>query len=65
MTLMTLKLHVTIREGEPQHTRRRIKYLPSPVKINAEMLDNRYTDVVSLQCKVHESQTPKLLIFNF
>ena len=29
------------------------------------MLDNRYTDVVSLQCKVHESQTPKLLIFNF
>ena len=27
-------------------------------------LDNRYTDVVSLQCKVHESQTI-ILIINF
>ena len=34
------------------------------LKIIAQILDNRYTDVVSLQCKVHESQTPKLLIFN-
>ncbi|MBQ3190059.1 MAG: hypothetical protein IJB61_02275 [Bacteroides sp] len=28
---------------------------------SAEKLDNRYTDVVSLQCKVHESQTLKYL----
>ena len=27
------------------------------MKKSAEKLDNRYTDVVSLQCKVHESQT--------
>ncbi|MBQ3609095.1 MAG: hypothetical protein IJA03_03530, partial [Bacteroidaceae bacterium] len=40
---------------------RRLKKSPWRVKKSAEKLDNRYTDVVSLQCKVHESQTLKYL----
>lgn len=43
-------------EGESRHTRRRKKNLPSPVKTNAETLDNRYTDVVSLQCQSNDSE---------
>ena len=34
------------------------------MKIMPQILDNRYTDVVSLQCKVHESTDNKSLIIN-
>jgi len=36
---------------------RRLKKSPSRFKKSTEKLDNRYTDVVSLQRKFHESQT--------
>ena len=34
------------------------------MKIIPQILDNRYTDVVSLQCKVHESVYTNYLIIN-
>ena len=34
------------------------------MKIMPQILDNRYTDVVSLQCKVHESVYTNYLIIN-
>ena len=38
----------------------RLKKSPSQLKISTGKLDNRYTDVVSLQYKVHEQQTINL-----